>query len=50
MVKLRQHIFHRSLDLLLDPRLPHAFPYTIWRTWRYRSQLPANVREPIHIA
>jgi peptidoglycan/xylan/chitin deacetylase (PgdA/CDA1 family) len=32
---LNDHIIARGIDLLLDPRLPHALPYNMWRRWRY---------------
>jgi peptidoglycan/xylan/chitin deacetylase (PgdA/CDA1 family) len=28
-------VLERGVDLFLDPRLPHAAPYTAWRRWRY---------------
>ena len=40
-----KHIFERGIDLLLDPRLPHALPYTLWRLARYN--LPANLPSPV---
>src|SRR5512143_2871909 len=44
------HIFERSIDLILDTRLPHALPYNLWRLARYN--LPADRRstgETLHI-
>lgn len=44
------HLVERSIDMLLDPRLPHAIPYNIWRKWRYNSinYIPV-LNQPLHI-
>lgn len=47
---LHNHVIERSLDLVLDSRLPHAAPYNLWRTWRYA--LPSSrpyLEQPLHI-
>lgn len=47
---LRHHLVERSIDLLLDPRLPHAAPYTLWRRWRYAPKTKhPRLDEPLRI-
>ena len=43
------HLFERSIDLLLDPRLPQAAPYTLWRRWRYSPPACATASDPVRI-
>ncbi|GAC1552253.1 MAG: hypothetical protein NVS2B7_28210 [Herpetosiphon sp.] len=33
--KTKAHLFDRCVDLLLDPRLPQATLYNLWRLWRF---------------
>lgn len=36
-----RHIAERALDLALDPRLPHAAPYTLLRRWQHAPHASA---------
>jgi peptidoglycan/xylan/chitin deacetylase (PgdA/CDA1 family) len=49
-ITLYNHVIERSLDLLLDHRLPHAALYTLWRLWQYTplSSRPL-LTGPLHI-
>lgn len=47
---LHNHVIERALDLLLDSRLPHAAPYTLWRLWRYTlPRSPIQLEQPLCI-